>query len=137
MKEYCNESFECSIPKDWSIDEAESISIYKNDGNGALTISILTNFQESTVFDDTMVSVASNFIKSNNIRLSKSLIFNCTNKNRLILYGNCVTSNGWNENLWIIGKHPKIIVATYLYDKQDKKEIKKVEKIIESIKIKI
>lgn len=137
MKEYCNESFECSIPKDWSIDEEESISIYKNDGNGALTISILTDFQETTVFDDTMVSVASNFIKSNNIRLSKSLIFNCTNKNRLILYGNCVTNNGWNENLWIIGKHPKIIVATYLYDKQDKKEIKKVEKIIESIKIKI
>lgn len=137
MKEYSNEIFECSIPKDWMIDEEECISIYENNGNGALTISILTNFQESAIFDDTMVSVASNFIKSNNISFSKSLIFNCINKNRLVLYGDSITSNGWNEKLWIIGKHPKIIVATYLYDKQDKKEIKKVEKIIESIKIKI
>ena len=51
--------------------------------------------------------------------------------------GECKTINGWNEKLWIIGKYPKIIVATYIYYKQGKNEIKKVEKIIKSMKIKI
>ncbi len=137
MKEYYNESFECSIPSNWIIDEEDCISIYNNDGNGALTISILTTFEESTIFDDAIASVASNFIKSNNVSLLKPLIFNCTDKKRLILYGECKTINGWNEKLWIIGKYPKIIVATYIYYKQGKNEIKKVEKIIKSMKIKI
>lgn len=135
MKKFCIKSMKCYIPKNWCIDEEDSISIYDNNGYGALTISILTTFESQATFENTITSIASNFIKSNSITLQSPLIFNRDNKNKLVLYGNYKENDDWHEKMWFLGKYPKIIVATYHYKIENKKEIKKVEKIIKSIKI--
>lgn len=136
MKKFYIKSMECCIPKNWCIDEEDSISIYDSNGYGSLTISILSTFDSTTKFDDTIISVASNFIRSTSITLQSSLIFNCDNRNKLVLYGNYKTKDDWHGKMWFLGKYPKIIVATYIYKIENKNEIKKIEKIIKSIKIK-
>ncbi len=135
MKNFCIKSMRCYIPKNWCIDKEDTISIYDNNGYGALNISILTTFESQTTFENTITSIASNFIKSNSITLQSPLIFNCDNKNKLVLYGNYKENDDWHGKMWFLGKYPKIIVATYHYKIENQKEIKKIEKIIKSIKI--
>ena len=125
------------IPSGWVVDESddECISIYDNDGKGALTLSFYTIMELYNNSIDEHISVmAKDFIDKNHVELKDSIfIIDGTKKDKTVLYGTGKTEDGWFIKLWIAAKFPKAILATYHSPKKTS-EVKIVDKIIDSFK---
>ena len=125
------------IPSGWIVDEAnDSVSIYDNDGKGALTLSFLTIIQLQDTLDEYISVMAKKFIDNNQIRIENSLILDGTKKNKLMLHGIGTTDDGWFIKLWVVAKYPRVVFATYQSERKTS-ELKKVDAILESFQFTI
>ena len=124
------------IPNNWEIEETEkTTSIFKNNGDGALTLSFYTIMEIENTLEEHIRIMAKDFIDRNKIKLDNSLILYGTKKDKMIIYGTGKTKDAWFIKLWIISKYPKIILASYNSENKTS-ELNQIDKIINSFQFK-
>lgn len=134
MKRLHKDYLELEIPEGWNYEENdETIAVFCNEGDGALTLSFYSATDIQTSLDEHISIMAKKYIDKNNVDLDHAFILDATQKDKYFICGTGVTNDNWFVKLWIIAKYPKIIVATYLSQERTS-EIKKVEKIIMSFR---
>lgn len=132
MKIKHKDYLEYEIPDNWIIEENEdTVSIYCNEGEGALTISFFSIIELYKTLDEHISMMAKKFIDRNQIKLDHAPILYKTKNDKTVLYGVGSSKNGWFVKLWFIARYPKVVFATYDSEKKTS-ELKKVEKIISS-----
>lgn len=122
------------LPNGWcSEEEKENLLIYNPNGEGAITISFFNILEMRETLDEHISIMAKKFIDQNSIKLHDPLILYGTKETKTTLYGTGITSDNWFIKLWIVAKYPKIVFATYQYEKKTP-EVKKCDAIINSMK---
>lgn len=126
-----NEYLNYKLPHNWCAEEgADNLFLYNPDGNGAITISFLNVISTDQSLDEQMSVLAKRFIDQNNINLHSPLIL--LNKgSKGILSGTGTTFEGWFVKLWVVAKHPKIVLATYQSERKSF-EVRTCDSIIDS-----
>lgn len=119
------------LPNNWCAEENENnLILYNPNGNGAIITSFFSALDKKEFLDEQISILAGNFIEQNHIKLSSPpILFNRDSKT--ILYGTGTTSDDWFVKLWIVAKHPKIVLASY-QSERNSDEVKKCDSIIES-----
>ena len=126
-----NEYLNYNLPHNWCAEEGEdNLFLYNPNGNGAITISFFNVISTDESLDEQISILAKRFIDQNNINLHSPLIL-LNKDNKGILCGTGATSEGWFVKLWVVAKHPKIVLATY-QSKCKSSEVKTCDSIIDS-----
>lgn len=134
------------LPDKWQVEEnGDSVSIYNNEGYGAITMSFYSyanysksptsfynylNYNKSPI--DFIKEMANNFIKESKMDLIGDITINTQNKEKIVLACSGVNSDGWIVRLYVLTQSFKYILVSY-HCKKKTKEIKVVDKIIESV----
>lgn len=122
------------LPNGWCSEEREDkLLIYDPMGEGAITISFFNSLDKKETLDETISVMAKKFVDQNRITLRKPFILYGTETAKTVLYGTGTTPDGWFIKLWIVAKHPKILLATYQCEKRTA-EAEKCDAIINSMK---
>ena len=120
------------MPNTWVIEEGnEATSIYDNNGEGALTLSFYTIMELQNTIEEHVTIMAKDFFNQNNIKLHHSFILDCTKKDKVVICGIGNTQDDWFIKIWVLGKYPRVVLATYESEKKTS-EVKKVDSIINS-----
>ncbi len=125
--------FKFEVSESWIVDEKdELVSVYSNNGEGALTISFFYVNEMQGSSKEHISIMAKKFIEINQINLHHALILDTTQKEKIILYGTGNTNDQWFIKLWVITRFEKVIFATYQSHKKTT-ELKEIEQIISSL----
>lgn len=126
-----NKYLNYTLPNNWCAEDGiDNLLLYNPSGNGAITISFLNVLQAKETLDEQISILAKRFIDKNNISLHSPLVlFNRDGKT--LLYGTGTTPDGWFIKLWVVAKHPKIVLATYQSERRST-EVKVCDSIIDS-----
>lgn len=122
----------CELPDGWTAEENSGVtSIYRADGDGALTLSYHSIAGMQETLDEHISIMAKKFLDENHIKLRHALILDGTQKGKTVLYGTGTLPDSWFIKLWVIAKYPEVVFATYQSEKETS-ELKKIDKIISS-----
>ena len=122
----------CELPDGWTAEENNGVtSIYRADGDGALTLSYHSISGMHETLDEHISIMAKKFLDENHIKLRHALILDGTQKGKTVLYGIGTLHDSWFIKLWVIAKYPEVVFATYQSEKETA-ELKKIDKIISS-----
>ena len=122
----------CELPDGWTAEENSGVtSIYRADGDGALTLSYHSIAEMQGILDAHISIMAKRFLDENHIKLKHALILDGTQKGKTVLYGAGTLPDSWFIKLWVIAKYPEVVFATYQSEKETA-ELKKIDKIISS-----
>lgn len=121
------------LPKRWRCKkDNEKLFLYHPNGEGAVTISLLSIENTDTPINVHLSIISKSFIDKNNIKLSAPLILRST-ESKSILSGIGTTEDGGYIKLSIVAKHRKIVLATYLSECENQ-EVKDFDFIIDSMR---
>lgn len=121
------------VPYQWQWDEnGDSVSIYNNNGQGAITMSFYKILERNNSIIEYISEKAVSFINQNGMKLDNPFIIDAVNEEKILLSGIGVSNNNWIIKLYILTNKSEFILITY-HTKNKSKEIKIVDKIVESI----
>lgn len=126
-----------SIPESWihdNNDEDGIVTIYDEDGLGALTMSFYTVMYDPGSLISFVGRIERDTATQSNIELSSTgmIFLSKDGKHTSAIDG--MLSDGTMVKLWVIAKERRFIVATYIYEKKTK-EYSIMDEIIKSITI--
>lgn len=122
----------CELPDGWTAEESSGItSIYRADGDGALTLSYHSIAEMQGTLDAHISIMAKRFLDENHIILKHALILDGTQSGKTVLYGVGTLPDRWLIKLWVIAKYPEVVFATYQSEKETD-ELKKIDKVVSS-----
>lgn len=122
------------VPKDWIVETEDNItSIYKEDGDGAITMSRYTIFDNDKPLGLLIGDMIVKFMADNKIKIKGVVIVNISNKNKKVAYAEGNAEDDSYVKIWVVAKFPKAVLVTYYSDKKTR-ELKKVDKIVDSFK---
>ena len=122
-----------NLPSKWQMQEnGDSVSIYNNNGQGAVTISFYTILKNEKPIMEFISEKAVDFIRQSEIKLNKSFIVDMTDNKRVVLSGSGETKDGEFIKIYILANNSRFILITYDSTKKNR-EVKVVDKIVESI----
>lgn len=123
----------CELPDGWTAEENSGVtSIYRADGDGALTLSYHSIAEMQGTLDAHISIMAKRFLDENHIKLKHALILDGTQKGKTVLYGTGMLPDRWFIKLWVIAKYPEVVFATYQSEKETA-ELKKIDKVVSSL----
>ncbi len=126
-----NEYLNYELPDDWCAEENEdTLLLYNPDGEGAITMSFFNLVSTEKPLCEEVSTMAVKFLDQNNIDLHSTLMLHIKGE-KILLSGTGTTTDGCFMKLWIVAKHPKIVLATYFAD-QENTEVDVCDSIIDS-----
>ena len=123
----------CELPDGWTAEENSGVtSIYRADGDGALTLSYHSIAEMQGTLDAHISIMAKRFLDENQVKLKHALILDGTQKEKTVLYGIGTLPDHWFIKLWLVAKYPEVVFATYQSEKETA-ELKKIDKVVSSL----
>lgn len=120
----------CELLDGWTAEEnSGATSIYRADGDGALTLSHHSIAGMHGTLDAHISIMAKKFLDENHVRLKHALILDGTQSGKTVLYGTGMLPDRWFIKLWVIAKYPEVVFATY-QSKKETAELKKIDKVV-------
>ena len=86
----------CELPDGWTAEENSGVtSIYRADGDGALTLSYHSIAEMQGTLDAHISIMAKRFLDENQVKLKHALILDGTQKGKTVLYGTGTLPDSW------------------------------------------
>ena len=124
------------VPDDWVVEDEDGIrSIFNEDGEGAITVSIYRIEKLEENIEKKIKDMAVECITNNNIKIEKKVEVIAFNEQEAVVYARGKAPDGWFVKLWVVASFPTVIVITY-WSEEKTKELDIVDKIVESFKFK-
>ncbi len=121
-----------TLPFGWRTEEGEDCLLcYHPNGEGAQMVSLHTAETGGEDLMEYLVLLAKRYIKQNDVCLTRSLILDESNANRVSVSAEGEQSDGWNTAFQFVSNGRQVAMFTYLFQTRTR-ELKKAARIAES-----